>query len=316
MIAAPWALALAAGGARGAYQAGALLALAEGGVTFHAVSGASIGCVNGAYLVQGDGSPGHLEELCVLWRRLPGSEILRLDGAAVGRMAALLASPGRAGLVGLVAELVAGRIAILDGTPLARILDGSLDYGRIASSPVELVIALLPQVSSAYDLVTAPWRRADHVEARALGPAEVRSALLAAVAIPMVFRGATVRGRTYGDAGGSDPVPAGALHARGARRIMSVLLSDDTPQDRADFPGATLWQLRPSRAIGSDLRSTFDFSRAAIEGLIDLGHADARAALAEGLDLERGLTSLHHRGAANEALARTLPDRHPVPPRR
>jgi predicted acylesterase/phospholipase RssA len=43
---------------------GALLYLAEHGLRFGAVAGSSIGSLNGAYLVQGDGSPGHLEGLC------------------------------------------------------------------------------------------------------------------------------------------------------------------------------------------------------------------------------------------------------------
>lgn len=47
------ALALSAGGARGAYEVGALLFLAEHGVRFDAVSGASIGALNGAFWMPG-----------------------------------------------------------------------------------------------------------------------------------------------------------------------------------------------------------------------------------------------------------------------
>lgn len=59
----PLALALSAGGARGAYQAGAMLFFAEQGIKFSAVAGTSIGALNGAHYAQGDGSVAHIEKL-------------------------------------------------------------------------------------------------------------------------------------------------------------------------------------------------------------------------------------------------------------
>ncbi len=47
-------LALSAGGARGAYQVGCWRAFLDRGVTFGAVSGSSIGALNGALIAQGD----------------------------------------------------------------------------------------------------------------------------------------------------------------------------------------------------------------------------------------------------------------------
>ena len=49
-----YGLVLAGGGTKGSYQAGALIALKELGVDIGAVSGASIGSLNGALFVQGD----------------------------------------------------------------------------------------------------------------------------------------------------------------------------------------------------------------------------------------------------------------------
>ncbi len=281
------ALALAAGGARGAYQAGALLALAEAGLRYQVVAGSSVGALNGAFVAQGDGSPAHLAGLCAWWRRLPGANLVRL------------AKPGQADVLP----------AFLDPGPLARLLDGALDYGRIGRAGVGLVIAVLTEVSPPLDIVSAPWRRASYFEASALSGGELRAALLAAAAIPLAFPARTVRGRRYADAGLVDPLPVQALYRRGERRIVAVLLSDRAPCDRADLPGATLLQVRPALPLDDGLLASFDFTRPTIERLIDRGHADTRAQLAEVETLADGLVELHEAGRINRALADTLPRR-------
>lgn len=62
---------LEGGGARGAYQIGALKAVTEAGIRIGAVAGASVGALNGAFLCMGDlkaargavGKPGILPDL-------------------------------------------------------------------------------------------------------------------------------------------------------------------------------------------------------------------------------------------------------------
>ena len=49
-----YAVALAGGGSKGIYQVGAWKALKELGIEFEAVTGTSIGAVNGSFMVQGD----------------------------------------------------------------------------------------------------------------------------------------------------------------------------------------------------------------------------------------------------------------------
>jgi NTE family protein len=304
----PVALALAAGGARGAFQAGALLCLAEHGLRFGAVAGSSIGSLNGAFLVQGDGSPGHVEGLCRVWRSLPEAGLVQVHPGAARAAAAALCRPGPV-LAALAGRLAAGQTALLDPAPLAAVLDRVLDYGRICRAPADLIVALLPEVTPAYDLVTAPWRTVTYLEARHLDGRALRAALLAAVAIPIAFPARRVLDRHHADAGMADPLPARVLHERGARKIVSVFLSDGTPQNRADFPGTTLLQVRPSPGMRASLPSIFDFSAATVERLIDLGYADARSAVGEAQALAQEMIALARRGADNAALAARLPRR-------
>jgi NTE family protein len=302
-------LALAAGGARGAFQAGALLCFAERRIAFAAVAGASIGAVNGAFLAQGDGSAGHAERLCAVWRTLPAAGLLRPNPRALSPVLALLASAAGGSAAALVARLAFGSVALLDPAPLARVLDRHLDYASICRAATRVTVALLPAVSPLYDVVTGPWRRATHLDAHHLDAGQLRAALLAAVAIPVAFPSRTVLSRKHADGGIADPVPVRALHDRGVRRIVAVALSTTTFQDRAELPGATLLQVRPPASEVSSLPSIFDFSRSTIERLIDHGYRQARVALDEVQELADGLTALHRAGAANQSMADALPVR-------
>lgn len=67
----PYAIALEGGGAKGAYQIGAWRALREVGIRFHAVSGTSVGALNGALMVMGD-----LEKATEIWENIRFSQIM------------------------------------------------------------------------------------------------------------------------------------------------------------------------------------------------------------------------------------------------
>jgi NTE family protein len=309
MDAEPRALALAAGGARGAFQAGALLCFAERGIRFGAVAGASIGSVNGAFLAQGDGSAAHAERLCAVWRSLPAAGLLRPNPAALPQVLALLAGATGGAAGALCARLLSGKVALLDPAPLARVLDRHLDYAAIARAPTRLTVALLAAVSPVYDVVTAVWRRATYLDAHHLDPGQLRAALLAAVAIPIAFPARRVLSRKHADGGIADPVPVRTLYERGARRIVAVALSNTTFQDRAELPGAALLQVRPPASVASSLPSIFDFSRAAIERLIDHGYRQAQAALDQVQAVADALIALRRAGAVNQAMADALPAR-------
>lgn len=65
------ALVLSGGGAKGAFQVGALQVLKEQGVTFDAISGVSVGTLNGAML-----ATGQFAELVTIWENLSPRQVL------------------------------------------------------------------------------------------------------------------------------------------------------------------------------------------------------------------------------------------------
>ena len=68
------ALSLEGGGARGAYQIGAVKALFENGYKFDAIVGTSIGAINGAYIVQGD-----FDKIYSMWKTMSFKDLFDLD---------------------------------------------------------------------------------------------------------------------------------------------------------------------------------------------------------------------------------------------
>lgn len=301
-----WGLALAAGGARGAYQAGALLALAETGLRCDAVAGTSIGALNSAFYAQGDGSAGHLEKLCALWRALPEAGIIQMDLRAFTlALTSILVKELR---FVLPAQSKLG-LSFLDPRPMAAFLDQWLEYRHIGSSGCDLWITVLPSVEPLIDVVSAPWRKSVYLRASDLTPADLRAAILASAAIPFAFPAQRIQGHSYSDAGLSDALPASLLYRQNYRRIVSVFLSDFTVQHREDFPGARILQLRPSSNIDTGFFSTFDFSQPAIERLLEMGHKDAKGNLAEIVDLWSRMARLRASGRENERLADSLPTR-------
>lgn len=74
------ALSLEGGGARGAYQIGAVKALFENGYKFNAIVGTSIGAINGAYIAQGD-----FDKVYSMWETMSFKDLFDLDNDIMKR---------------------------------------------------------------------------------------------------------------------------------------------------------------------------------------------------------------------------------------
>lgn len=84
-------LALSGGGSLGAYEAGAIQALAELDIKIDAIAGTSIGALNGAVLASGKDLTSGSAKLVQLWRNLAEEDILQ---ANITGLLTLLASLG------------------------------------------------------------------------------------------------------------------------------------------------------------------------------------------------------------------------------
>ena len=76
-----YAIALEGGGAKGAYQVGAWRALEEAGIRYNAVSGTSVGALNGAMMAMRD-----LPNAEKLWKDMRFSQVMNVDDETMGRI--------------------------------------------------------------------------------------------------------------------------------------------------------------------------------------------------------------------------------------
>ena len=252
---------------------------------------------------------GHAEKLCDLWRAIPDAGIIQISGTAIARAGAMVFAQNFPEIAKWLHQLADGPTSILDPGPVAAILDKWIDYKSVCSSQQEFVIAVLQETDPIVDIVSMPWRGASYFKAAELSSRELRGALLASVALPLVFPSQKVQGKQYAGAGIVEPLPALELYRRGVKWIVSIFLADDTPQNRTDFMGATILQIRPSEIVNTRLYSAFDFSRRSIEHLIDLGYQDAKKVLGEVQELWECMVSLRNQGEANINLADALSKR-------
>ncbi len=130
------ALVLSGGGARGAYQAGAVKALAtlfhqQAACPFPIITGASAGAINAAFLAANahDFSNG-TQRLADLWSGLTTDRIYQTNVSSLGAMAFKLLSDLMFG--GFKKHLRSK--SLLDTSPLKQLLEETIDFSRIQSN--------------------------------------------------------------------------------------------------------------------------------------------------------------------------------------
>jgi len=244
------AVVLQGGGARGAYQVGALRAIGE--ITgqrrspFAIVCGASVGAINAAPLAAAalDFQQGtrHLEQL---WRSLTSSSIYDT------RTLTLLATGARWAWTLVFSHLGVGApCAFLDATPLAKLLEREFDQRHIVQASDCGALHALCITAASFDegiAVTffqghesiAEWARARRSGRRT----KIRPEhLLASASLPFAFAPVLINGCYYGDGAMRLTSPLSPAIHTGADRILVIAARDRLPPG----PPSTVSQNRPT----------------------------------------------------------------------
>lgn len=279
-------LCLASGGARGAYQAGALLALAERGERYDRIIGTSIGALNGAFYAQSDGSVGAMHALCDLWREVP--VVLKPN---IKNLRKLFFAPPTTGPISwspiisriimpgweVVETLMNPAWSAFEDEPIRELLRKWLRYELIQRGRKEFLITTYnTRVPTIGFLASRPTQNITYMRAQALTTKELENALLASAAIPFIFPAQPVDGTYHNDAGVMLQAHATqVLVERNTPRVTTILLRQNDPATTNDFPNADVRFIRPSRKIASPL-SALNFKQDVIESLIELGYKDVK----------------------------------------
>lgn len=236
-------LVLSGGGARGAYEVGVLVGLAEvlgdraaAAPLFRVVAGTSVGAINGAWLVGNAHRPHHdVGGLAKLWRALDLRDFLRVD---------LL------GLVGVRTPLGfwrrAGRGAaetfgqsVLDVSALERLVREHVDFAQLHRNVGEglvhaFVVAALHIGTGLTTLFAelapgAEFKPTKNPRQRARAETVQLEHVLASAAIPALFPARRVGASYFVDGGLRFNTPVAPAIRAGAERLVVVSLRHEAP---------------------------------------------------------------------------------------
>lgn len=293
-------LVLAGGGAKGAYQAGALKYLAELGLVPQIIAGTSIGALNGAVLASHTPFPEAVSQLSQMWQQLGESSILRPNTGTVWQTFSYAAQTFvptlREWLLNFLVEegLIKDRSAVFDPAPIEELLKESVNPANF-STGIELWVTVFPSLKIpglGYDWLIDLVRARTGTDAHWLRVQDftddetIYNLLLASAAIPLAFPSRKVNGKAYVDGALADNVPLKALAARGCTHAIVIHLGNGTAWSRHDFPEQTILEIRPEKPIDSSDRlligsisSLLDFSCDRLYELQQHGYADAERCL-------------------------------------
>ncbi len=123
-----YAVVFAGGGTKGSYQVGVIKALKELKINIVAVSGASIGSINGALVVQGDGN-----KLEKIYSNIRMQDILKISEKRKISANANLFNPKNA--LKLLEEYVSNKG--ISNEPLRNVLEDNIDLDKLYASNID-----------------------------------------------------------------------------------------------------------------------------------------------------------------------------------
>ncbi|MBK0400844.1 patatin-like phospholipase family protein [Limibaculum sp. M0105] len=233
---APIGLVLPGGGARAAYQAGAISAIAgmlpPGRSPFHVIAGQSAGAINAAGLACRAGDfRDAAARMVAAWSRLRVSDVMRTDLPSTGRRALIWALTAASG-----GWLVENPRSFFDNSPLAEMLAREIDFRGIETAIARGDLGALAVTASVYSgesgqAVTffaggpenREWARMRRCGLRgSIGPEHV----MASAALPYLFPAQEIGGQFYGDGALRLTAPLSPAIRLGARRLLVIAARD------------------------------------------------------------------------------------------
>ncbi len=293
--AAPTALVLAGGGAKGFAHIGVIQILDSLGIKPDFIVGTSVGAIMGALYASGYTG----NEIDSVMRRFPMDRLLRRYEPTVSASLGIVRpiAVWEQGRAGYILQSGAVREGEVNSIVAAMMLRGNLlARGSFDSLPI-------PFRAVAADLLTR--------DAVVLGSGDLGKAVRASASLPVIFRPVRDGDRWLSDGGLADNVPIKAARAMGATRLWVSLLPYGGPGADALEDPMVMWMSLTSALFREDtvtVRSgdivinnrtkdvdNLDFGRATVDSSIALGRAAAREAFKGGVCLK---TAGHARAVA------------------
>lgn len=266
-------LVLAGGGARGAYQIGALKALRELSIDKYikVVSGTSIGALNAVLFMSGD-----VDKSVDIWNRISKEEILPTDDNNLNIRSKLL----QLGISNMnfikkyIPKIISGGNISRSG--LIKIMD-EIDFDFVKKSNVICYVTCTESI----ELTTRYFKINDHSEK------DIKKILLATSAIPMIYDCEKIEEIKYLDGGIVDNVPVQPVYGENCDIIIIIHLSKDSDIDKRVFPNTYIIEILPSVIEDGLFEGTLEFNEEMSKKRIQTGYDDTIESLKPIMELTR-----------------------------
>lgn len=246
-------LVLEGGGAKGAYQIGAWEAFRYLGMEFDAVTGTSVGALNGALIAQGD-----YEKAYDMWYNLRPEQVIQGDPKAIEKLAGMDVGMDD---VESIARYAASVLASggLDISPLKGLLSQLIDENRVRSSKTDFGMVTV----SLTDFKPRELFIAD------IPKGQLLEYLMASSNLP-VFKLSRLNGKLYIDGGFYDNLPINLMSQKGIRNMVAVELKSVGIRQPVKHDDVSITWITPSEDIGRLL----EFKPEKIRRNMKLGYYD------------------------------------------
>ncbi len=248
------AIALGAGGARGAYQIGAWKALRELGVDYDIVVGSSIGSVNGVAMVQDD-----YDLALDLWKNISVDKIFAGNVDLDFEPQDIIGSTGK--LVSLLIKILTNKG--LDISPFLDLLNDIVDEEKVRASAREFGIVAL----------RVPLIKGMEITKEKMKVGYMAKYILASSSAFPVFPVCEVDGNKYIDGGYYDSLPINFARNLGAEEVVAIDVSLSTTHEE-ELSSNDVIYIKSAWSLGPFL----DFDNESIMRNMDLGYNDTMKA--------------------------------------
>lgn len=253
-----WALTLAGGGGKGAYEIGVWQALREIGLEKNliAVSGSSSGALNAALI-----SLNEFDKAKTIWSSIMPKQFLDINyDTIIGPLNTLVKRTLTAGLCSR------------DG--LIEIIDKHLNLEQLAVARIPAYVSISRYSSDCIDCLSEK-PQVEYISLSEVSPDDARQFLLASSAMPYIYPPEIIHGNVYRDGGLADNVPIYPMTSVGADNLIVVKLEPDDKVDTSLYSKfKEVVEIIPSREIGDLFDGTLEFTSRNVMFRMLLGYYD------------------------------------------
>jgi NTE family protein len=273
-------LVLSGGGAKGAYQLGVWEALRKADLEkeITAVSGTSVGALNGCMFAMGD-----IDNCHRVWDTIQREDILDFGKEEREKL-----------LQGILSDFPFLRLHKAFENGILPTLSSKLSAGFFSREKMRQIIqnhipdpVLCDSKVSAYaTCFSCTEMKSKSFLLNGCKRQLAEDILLASSALPLVFPAQAIGEEICLDGGVLDNIPVMPLYRLGYRTFIVVQGSQKNVVDKSRFPGARFLEIIPQQPLGNFFQGTLNFDQQAIQGHIEMGKRDAMAIFSQATSFE------------------------------